>query len=42
MNALAREMQKAKGEVKDDSELSYKPEDFEASIEEEPEEEEGQ
>jgi small subunit ribosomal protein S2 len=37
---LAREVQKIKGIVKDDSELAYKPEDFEASVEE-PEEQEG-
>ena len=36
---LAREIQKIKGMVKDESELTYKPEDFEASVEE-PEEQE--
>lgn len=37
---LAREMQRIKGEVKDDSELQYKPEDFEASVEDVEEKEE--
>ena len=37
---LAREIQKIKGQVKDDSELAYKPEDFEASVEEPEEQEE--
>jgi len=41
---LAREVQKHRGVVKDDSEFSHKPEEFEASVEEgdAPEESEGQ